>query len=402
MDEVAREYLVIGLGLDRLQEGIVDSYFGPPELRDEAAAQDASAVSLAGRAFKLRARLESLTGDTQRRDWLDRQLVAMETLAQTLGGQKMAYTEEVERCFDARPEPIPPETYAQIRRDLEELLSGQGDLRQRIEARDTRFTVPTEHIGSIAEWLATELRADSAAAWPIPDGEELVVSLVTGQPWAAYNWYDGSLRSRIEIEISVPVRAPQLIGTLAHETFPGHHLEHAWKEQRLLRERGHVEASMLLINTPEAYISEGLAEVGHTLVVSAARWQELLIEVCERAGIALDAEGAEREWRTSQVLRRLRAASGDAALQLHSARRSVEDVKRFLVEDGLYTPDRAAKTLDFITHPLWRTYVFCYGGGERLLSAWCSAAGDADARKQRFYRLLTEQLTPSGIAAEIA
>jgi hypothetical protein len=402
MDEVAREYLLIGLGLDRLEAGIVDSYYGPPELRDEAAQQDASALSLASRAAQLRLRLNELTDDMQRRDWLDKQLLGMETLAQTLGGQQMPYTEEVERCFDARPELTPPETYAQIRHDLEELLPGEGDLRQRIEARDTRFTVPTEHLGSIAEWLAAELRADSATAWPIPDGEELVVSLVTGQPWAAYNWYDGSLRSRIEIEISVPVRAPQLIGTLAHETFPGHHLEHVWKEQRLFRERGHVEASMLLINTPEAYISEGLAEVGHTLVVDPARWQELLIEVCDRAGIELDAEGAEREWRTSQVLRLLRGASGDAALQLHSARRSVEDVKRFLVQDGLFTSDRAAKTLDFITHPLWRTYIFCYAGGERLLSKWVAQAGDADAQKQRFFRLLTEQLTPSGIAAEIA
>ena len=55
-----------------------------------------------------------------------------------------------------------------------------------------------------------------------------------------------------------------------------------------------------------------------------------------------------------------------------------------------------------MTHPLWRTYIFCYAGGEQLLTRWIEAAGDIDAQRQRFTRLLTEQLTPSGIAAELA
>jgi hypothetical protein len=51
---------------------------------------------------------------------------------------------------------------------------------------------------------------------------------------------------------------------------------------------------------------------------------------------------------------------------------------------------------------LWRTYVFCYAGGERLLSDWCRTGGDEDAQRARFFRLLTEQLTPSEIRAEAA
>jgi hypothetical protein len=402
MDEAAREYLLIGLGLDRLEEGIVDSYYGPPELRDEAAQQDGSAVSLASRATTLRSRLDELTDDAQRHDWLDRQLVAMETLAQRLGEVEMPYIEEVERCFDARPEPTPPEAYAQLRHELEDLLPGQGDLRERLDQRDERLTIPGDRLGAIADWLATELRNESAAVWRLPGGEDLAISLVKDQPWSAYNWYDGGLRSRVEINTDLPMRAPQLIGTLAHETFPGHHLEHAWKEARLVRERGYLEASMLLINTPEAYISEGLAEVGHKLLLSGARWQELLLGICEHAGIDLEAANVEREWRIAQALRRLRGAGADAALQLHVARRPRESVLRFLEQDALSTARQAEKSLDFISHALWRTYVFCYSGGERLLTPWCAAAGDENAQKQRYLRLLTEQLTPSAVAAEMA
>jgi hypothetical protein len=126
------------------------------------------------------------------------------------------------------------------------------------------------------------------------------------------------------------------------------------------------------------------------------------VGVCERAGIDLSPDDAQREWRTAAALHRLRGASGDAALQLHVAHRSRDDVVRFLEQDALSSHDRAVKNLEFIEHPLWRTYVFCYAGGERLLSRWVESAGDPHDQQARFFRLLTEQLTPSGIASEMA
>jgi hypothetical protein len=402
MDELAREYLLVALAVGELQEGIVDAYYGPPELRHQAVAAHLDASALVAQATALRARLGDATDDAQRRQWLDRQLIGLETLARRLGGEELSYMVEVERCFDAVPEPTPPEEYGRVRQELEELLPGTGDLRERLEARDQRLTVPVDRLASIIDWVAGELRGTAAGMWPLPTGERLTFSMVHDQPWAAYNWYDGNLASRVEVNTDLPLRAHQLATTLAHETFPGHHMEHAWKETRLVRERGYAEASVQLINTPEAYISEGLAEVGAWLVARDGRWQELLIGVCDRAGIALSADEAQREWRTAVALHRLRGAGGDAALQLHVAHRSRDDVVRFLEQDALASRDRALKSLDFIEHPLWRTYIFCYAGGERLLTRWVESAGDAMATQGRFLRLLTEQLTPSGIAAEMA
>ena len=59
-------------------------------------------------------------------------------------------------------------------------------------------------------------------------------------------------------------------------------------------------------------------------------WEELLVAICERAGIAMSAEDAQREWEIGQALRTLRGSSGDAALQLHASGRSREQVKQFL------------------------------------------------------------------------
>ena len=400
MDAIAREYLLIALAIDEIEHGIVDSYYGPPEIREEAKSGNDGAAALAARAAALRARLGDETDDAQRRHWLDRQLIGLETIARRLAGEDLPYLVEVERCFDALPEATPPEDYARTRAELEDLLPGSGDLRARLAERDKRMTVPSEQLPAIIDWVAAQLRSASAEIWPLPDGEQLSFSMVRDQPWAAYNWYDGNLASRVEVNTDLPMRAQALALTLAHETFPGHHMEHSWKEQRLYRERGYGEASVMLINTPEAYISEGLAEVGAWLLNDETRYQELLLGVCERAGIALTAEDAEREWRTALALHRLRGSGGDAALQLHVAKRSREDVVRFLEQDALATHERALKNLEFVEHPLWRTYVFCYAGGERLLSSWVESAGDKSAQHARFFRLLTEQIAPSGIAAE--
>lgn len=400
MDEIAREYLLIGLSIGELQDGIVDAFYGPAELREMAASDQSSPHDLARRAAELRTRLDQID-DAPRQRWLDRQLVALETIALRLGGTELPYLVEVERCFDAVPEPTPSENYGRARADLDDLLPGEGDLLARLARRDDRLTIPVDRLAGIAEWLVGELRAASAAIWPIPVGESLGLATVSDQPWGAYNWYDGKLHSRIEINTDLPMRAPGLIGLLAHETFPGHHLEHAWKEARLHGELGRAEAGVQLINTPEAYISEGLAEVGGTLVVGEARWQELLSAICDRAGITLTPADAEREWRTTRALHELRGAGGDAALQLHASHRSREEVLLFLEHDALRSPEQARKNLEFIEHPLWRTYVFCYSGGERLLGRWCAAGGSLDAAQERFFRLLTEPLTPSGIAEEL-
>ncbi len=399
MEDLARDYLLLALSIGQLEEGIVDAYYGPPELREEAEARGVSAERLAVEAADLRRRASS-EPDAQRALWLDRQLIALETLAARLAGAEPPYLDEVERCFDARPDATPAGTYEAARAELDELLPPGADLRRRLDERNERLTVPAARLPAVIDWLMAEVRRDCAARFPLPAGESLSVSMVRHKPWSAYNWYDGNLSSRIEFNTDLPARATELISLITHEAFPGHHVEHAWKETRLVREQGRAEASVQLINTPEAYVSEGLAEVGGNYVVDEDRWPELLAGICARSGI--DGVEAEREWRIGRTLRTLRAASADAALLLHVERRPPEEVLRFLEEECLRSRPQAEKNLEFIGHPLWRTYVFCYSGGERLVSRWCEAAGDLDAQRRRFFRLLTEQLTPSGIAAELA
>ena len=228
MDALARDYLLLALAAGNLFDGVVDAYYGPAELRAEAVARKATPVQLATEAVALRERAAS-EADAQRRDWLARQLVGLETILRRLAGEEVGYLAEVERCFDVLPTATPDEVYDDAFATLDRLLPEGGSLAERVEQRGARLTIPVERLPAIVDWLVDEIRGDSLRHFAAPAGERLTVSLVTGQPWSAYNWYDGDLQSRIEINTDLPVRAAGLIGLITHECFPGHHLEHSWK-----------------------------------------------------------------------------------------------------------------------------------------------------------------------------
>ncbi len=211
---------------------------------------------------------------------------------------------------------------------------------------------------------------------------------MTGQPWSGYNWFHGGRRSRVDINTDLPVHAGGAIATVAHETYPGHHLEHAWKEADLVDRQGRLESSILLINTPECLISEGLANLGRRFVAPPPDSVELLVEIYERAGlpIARDPVAARggrgaggRAGRRSR--RRWPPSAATRAILRHADGRSHDEVLDYLETVGRYAPATAAKRLEFIEHPLWRTYVFVYAEGEALLARWVDAVPGTRARR---------------------
>jgi hypothetical protein len=260
---------------------------------------------------------------------------------------------------------------------------------------------------AVVDWLVGRFRVRAAEPFGLPDGEDLRVTLVTGQPWAAYNWYDGGLRSRVDVNTDLPVNVASLVHTVAHETFPGHHLEHAWKEAELVERRGRLEASIILINTPECLVSEGLADLGRDFASPPAEDADLLVELYGLAGLPIATDpkaardAAERTVAMSQPRRRLAESRVNAALLRHADGGTHEEALAYLERAGRYAPHLAAKRLEFIEHPLWRTYIFVYHEGEALLRQWLEAV-PPEGRPARFGRLLREQLTPTAIAAELA
>src|SRR5207245_6745976 len=125
--------------------------------------------------------------------------------------------------------------------ELQQLVPGAGPISDRLAAWDSSLTVPPGRIHLVADHLMERFRERARLLFGLPAGESLRVGLVSGQPWGAFNWYDGGLRSRVDINRDLPTRAPDLPSLIAHETYLGHHLEQVWKESEMVVERGLVE-----------------------------------------------------------------------------------------------------------------------------------------------------------------
>jgi hypothetical protein len=406
-DPVARDYLLLVLRLDQRDPGIIDSYLGPADLKAQVdLEQTRSFGRLCEDAADLRARVAVEVDDPARRDWLDAQLVAIETRAAVLDGADIPYLEQVTRAYAWTPTRRPERVFDGAAAEMDRLLPGAGPLDERVAAWDARFVVDPARLPAVTEWLVAVLRARAAPRFGVPDGDALRVGLVRGQPWSGYNWYDGGLRSRVDLNIDLPVRAPDLVDTLAHETYAGHHLEHAWKERALIEEAGHLEASALMLLTPECLLSEGLADVGPQLLVPPSARVDLLVELFERAGLDVGAdvstarEAAERVLALAPHRRRLAEVAVNAALMRWADGADADETLAYLRRFGRLPEERARKRLEFIEHPRWRTYVHVYYEGEPLLRRWVEAAPDGN-RDARFRRLLREPLTPGRLAADL-
>jgi hypothetical protein len=404
-DPIARDYLLLALRLDQRIPGLVDGYFGPADIKAQVDTEQLrSAARLRDDAAALRARLASEVGEPDRRAWLDAQLVALETQAAALAGEPLPYLEHVARCFAYAPPRHPDAEFETAAAALDVLLPGDAPLTDRLEAWDAQFEIPMDRLPAVVDWLVERFRARSSALFRLPEGEDLRVSLVTNQPWSGYNWFDGGRRSRVDINTDLPRRAAELAHTVAHETYPGHHLEHAWKEADLVDGAGRLECSILLINTPECLISEGLADLGKRFAIPAAEHAGFLIELYERAGLAVAAdpvaarEAADLTVALAGQRDALGAIRGNAAILRHADGRSHHEVLAYLRDVGRFSAESAAKRLEFIEHPLWRTYVFVYAEGEALLWRWLEVVPEPQ-RAARFGRLLHEQLTPGAVTA---
>jgi hypothetical protein len=406
-DPIAEDYLLLGLRLDQRIPGLVDGYFGPAEIKARVDMEQLRAPArLREDAAALTARIGTAVEEPERRDWLIAQVRALAAHAQAIDGEPLPYRDHVALCLGFEPPRHDDAVLLEALREMDALLPGEGPRTERLAAWDRRLEIPVDRLPGITDWLVGRFRDRARRAFGLPDGQDVRVSIVTGQPWSGYNWYDGGRRSRVDINTDVPVRAPDFIKTVAHETYPGHHLEHAWKEADLVDRLGRMETSMLLINTPECPISEGLADLGVSFASPIEDRADLLVELFARAELAVAADPADaRETAELAVAmegprQRLAGSRGNAALMRHADGASHDEVLSYLQDVGGLAPSVAAKSLEFIEHPLWRTYVFVYNEGEALVRRWVEAA-PAPERVARFGRLLHEQVTPGRLLAEL-
>jgi hypothetical protein len=381
-------YLLLGLRLGKLIPHFVDAYFGPPELSgrvDGEAPPDPQV--LASDAAGLLSELDGAIADSTRRRWLRAQLVGLETVASRLAGESISYVDEVERCFGVRPALVPEEVFARAHEALAAVLPGEGPVKERYIAWQDSQIAPADALLPVFELLTGELRSRTLELFGLPDGESTELELVSEEPWLAFNYYLGDLRSRVVFNTDLPWRSTDLFVVVAHELYPGHHTEHAWKEALLVRGGGQLEESALFVGTPQSFVSEGIGMLAPE-IVAGDELDTLAAQLLRPLGVPYEPELAAAVHPQSELLGRVPT---NAAYMLHEQGLPLDEVREYSRRWSLRSDDRVEKALQFITDETWRAYAFCYTEGLTLCRGF---VGDDRAR---FHRLLTEQLVPADL-----
>jgi hypothetical protein len=324
--------------------------------------------------------------------WLADQLRGLRTYAGVLAGEEIPYADEVERCYGVRPVPTDEARYQEVHERLDELLPGEGTLMERREAWREANRVETQRLVPAVRAVLDDLRERTRELFGLPEGEDIRLEPVHDEPWWAFNYYQGGLVSKVVVNVDLPTTAADAVHLAAHEGYPGHHTEHAWKERLLVQEGGRLEETILLIPTPQSIVAEGIAEVGPEILIdddALGRLTRLLAD----HGIAYDATRARA---IDEALEPLRTVPVDVGLMLHEEGRSVEEAVAYVQRWSLHDAERAAHTVSFVTDPTWRAYPITYSAGRDVCRAW--VGGDP----ARFRRLLTEQIRVSELVAALS
>lgn len=387
------EYLRLGLAFDRLEEGFVDAYTGDPALRREV---DNAPVpqprELARRAASLRAELPAAGLAPRRSEFLDAHLRALECSGRKFAGDDIGFVDEVRAYFDVEIAPGDVEDYREAHRQMDEVLTGDGPLDERVTAFRKADEVPPERLSVCVEAFSSALRELVREHYPLPDHEHVTYEVVGDKPWSGFNYYLGNYHSRVAINSDLKQHMAQLPTLIAHESYPGHHTEHCRKEAGLVA-AGQAEQTLFLVNTPQCLMAEGLADLALRSIVGPG-WGKWAQEIYADLGLRFEGERAEQ---LSNASAKLLGVRQDAALLLHDQHRDADEVAGFLQRWGLTTQERARQSLRFLSSPLWRAYISTYVEGYRLLGGWLDRAVDADDRADRFRRLLDEPLTPGAV-----
>lgn len=395
-DTLIREYLLLGLRFDRIEQGYVDSFTGDQALRRAVADEPApDPAELSRQARHLLDALEETTLERPRADYLRAHLRALDCAGRKFAGEPVGFVDEVRDYFDVSITKGDPERYREAHAKLDAALGGSGPLSERMQAYRAAEEIPPERLGDCIDAFSSALRDRVRAEFPLDARETITYEIVTDKPWSGFNYYEGDYRSTVAVNADLKQQMSNLPRLVAHESYPGHHTEHCRKEAGLVEKQGQLEQTIFLVNTPQCLMAEGLADLALYAVVGPG-WGAWAAEIYADLGLTFDGQRAEA---ISEASAQLADVRQDAALMLHDEHRDVDDVAAFLQRWLLVNDARARQALRFLSSPLWRAYTSTYIEGYRLLRGWLDDRPAEASLTAQFTRLLDEPLIPSSLRA---
>lgn len=212
LDQIAKRYIVLTLGIGEHEPGYVDAYYGAPEYQKIAKNGALSLADLAQSVDDNLARLDlvelmmkqevegGLKHDYllfQRVTFMRAQLTAAKTRLRMLQGEKLSFREEALGQFGAVPELVPLTEFDPILAKLDKMVPGEGDLAKRVTNWEAEFVIQPERLKPVFDAAIAECRKRTMAHFSLPESESFTLEFVTDKSWSGYNYYQGNFHSLI-------------------------------------------------------------------------------------------------------------------------------------------------------------------------------------------------------------
>ena len=401
LDAAARDYVALQLAIGEKEEGYIDAYYGPAELKErgQQIAAERNVQQLATDVDALSARISVLSVNAPsqvaaRARFLQAQLTAARTRLRMIAGETLSFQDEAQGLFAVRPELKPLASYDPILANIDRLVPGEGPLWQRVDSFQDRFVIPTERLKPVFDAAIAECRARSMRYIPLPPGERFDLGFVTGKSWSGYNYYQGNYHSRIEVNTDLPIRISRAVDLGCHEGYPGHHLLNALLEQRLVRERGWVEYSVYPLYSPQSLIAEGTANYGIDLAFPGP--EKLAFETRVLYPLAgLSTADAARYDQLLDAIKDLQGARMTIAADLLDGRITEDQAVELTQKYQLVSEARARQSVKFTKD--YRSYVLNYGLGQDMVRADVESYPAPLPRWKRFEQIISQPTLPADL-----
>jgi hypothetical protein len=328
-------------------------------------------------------------------------LAAMAVRARMVSGDTLGFDDEARALYDVEVPQVATSSLEAALARIDSLVPGTGPLEERYVRYRAGFEIPPARLDTVFRACLAEVRRRTLAHVALPDSEWFEVQYVTGQPWGAYNWYQGGYHSLIQVNVDQPVSIDGVIGLASHEGYPGHHVLNVLIERELVRERGWSEFSLFPLYGPLAFIAEGSANVGPEVAFSgeerAAFMKSTLFPLA-----GLDPGRYDRYAAVGAALDSLELSGIENARRYLDRRIPRAEAVRNQMRFGLYDSTRAERRIRFVER--YRSYIVNYGLGKRAVLSWMEANGagrsaPADVRWRRFITLLSAPPLPSDLGS---
>ena len=398
LDEIATDYLFLELSMGLHDEGHVDAYFGPQQIKDLADREQIALGDIKNRALTMRETLlawDDASSPAARVQGLVARLTALLARIAINQGENFSFDEEALRLFGTSAPNFDAAHFDAILADIDELIPGEGELAERVIEFESKFIIPAEKLPVVFSAAIAECRRRTLEHIALPEHESFRVEYVNDKPWTGYNWYQGDARSLIQVNTDLPISIDYAVDLGCHEGYPGHHVFNALLEENLVNNVGWMEFTIYPLFSPQSLIAEGSGNYGVELAFPGEEQIQFERSVLFPLA-ALDDSQAGLYYQYLELRDRLNYAGNEAARDYLNGVIDRDEAIEWLIKYQLYTRERATQRTTFFD--AYRSYVINYNHGKALVEQYIERdTDDADERWERFEQMLSTPTLPQDL-----